>query len=89
MENRSNFFVRHPLLLGVGYVTWYVCPLLHRGELVGRVEAKISGDTLVVQRLWREEGVDFDEDAFDRALERHAEACRATAVKRLRAARRR
>ncbi|RZO59082.1 MAG: winged helix-turn-helix domain-containing protein [Sandaracinaceae bacterium] len=68
---------------------WYVCPLLHRGELVGRVEAKISGDTLVVQRLWREEGVDFDEDAFDRALERHAEACRATAVKRLRAARRR
>lgn len=68
---------------------WYVCPLLHRGDLVGRVEAKVQKNTLVVHRLWREEGADFDEDAFDAAIERHAEACGATAARRLRGARRR
>ncbi len=29
---------------------WYVCPLLHRGRLVGRIDARIDGDALVVRR---------------------------------------
>lgn len=68
---------------------WYVCPLYYRGALVGRLEAKIEGRALVVDRLWREEGRAFDEDALDEALARHAEACGAGGVKRGRAARRR
>ena len=66
---------------------WYVVPLLHGDELVGRMEAKVDGSTLVVERLWREEGRDFDEDAFNAALERHAQACGADRVKRKRGAR--
>ena len=62
---------------------WYVCPLLHRGRLVGRLEAEIAGRTLVVKRLWPEEGVPLDEDALDAALARHAEACGADAVRRI------
>lgn len=61
---------------------WYVCPLLHRGRLVGRVDARIDGSTLVVDRLFREDGVPLDEDALDACLERHAEACGADAVRR-------
>ena len=53
---------------------WYVCPLLHRGRLVGRIEARAEGGRLRVDRLWREEDA-FDEAALDAALERHAEAC--------------
>ena len=66
---------------------WYVCPLLHRGALVGRLEGRAKGATLVVSRLWREEGVALDEHALDAALERHAEACGADRVKRPRRAR--
>jgi uncharacterized protein YcaQ len=61
---------------------WYVCPLLHRGRLVGRIDARIDGETLVVDRLFREEGVPLDEDALDACLERHAAACGASAFKR-------
>jgi hypothetical protein len=61
---------------------WYVCPLLHRGRLVGRIDARIDGATLVVDRLFREDGVALDEDALDACLARHAEACGASAVKR-------
>ncbi len=68
---------------------WYVCPLLHRGKLIGRIEARIDAGVLTVDRLWREEGVAFDEDAFDAALQRHATACEAKGVKRGRGARRR
>ena len=72
---------------------WYVCPLYHRGLLVGRIEAKVegtnNGSVLVVDRLWRESGAGFDEDAFDDALERHAKACGASSIKRGRGARRR
>ena len=67
---------------------WYVCPLLHRGRLVGRIEARVRDGALVVDRLWREEGARFDEDALDAALARHAEACGVDAVKRGRRARR-
>jgi len=66
---------------------WYVCPLLHRGQLVGRLEATSEGDALVVKRLWRE-APDFDEDALEEGLARHAEALGARAVtRRTRAAR--
>jgi uncharacterized protein YcaQ len=61
---------------------WYVCPLLHRGELVGRIEARIEAATLIVDRIWREENLTLDEDALDACLERHAAACGADRVKR-------
>lgn len=55
---------------------WYVCPLLHRGHLVGRIEAKVRDGALVVERLWPEG--DLDEPALHATLERHAEACQAS-----------
>ncbi len=60
---------------------WYVCPLLHRGRLVGKLEAEIAGGTLVVKALWVEAGEALDEDALATALERHADACGADAVR--------
>ncbi len=54
---------------------WYVCPLLHHGRLVGRIEARVDGGTIVVDRLWPEEGRDLDRGALDEALARHARAC--------------
>ncbi|MBW2461875.1 MAG: YcaQ family DNA glycosylase [Deltaproteobacteria bacterium] len=53
---------------------WYVCPLLHRGRLVGRLEAHVDGDTLVVDRVWPEEHETLPPDALDDALAHHAEA---------------
>lgn len=67
---------------------WYVCPLLHRGRLVGRLEARIDGRAMIVERLWTEEGETLEEDALDAALERHAIACGADVVRRERARRR-
>lgn len=68
---------------------WYVCPLYHRGRLVGRIEASVQGTTLVVDRLWREPKAatgkakkEIDEKALGAALERHAEACGCDAVRR-------
>jgi uncharacterized protein YcaQ len=52
---------------------WYVCPLLHGGELVGRIEAHVNEKKLLVDRIWRERA--FDDDALSAALERHANAC--------------
>jgi uncharacterized protein YcaQ len=60
---------------------WYVCPLLHRGQLVGRIDARVEGNTLIVDRLFHEEGIPLDEDALSVCLERHAEACGAEAVR--------
>ncbi len=48
---------------------YYVCPLLHRGRLVGRFEGRLRGDTIEVQGLWPEEG--FDQRAFEEALHDH------------------
>jgi hypothetical protein len=62
---------------------WYVCPLLHRGRLVGRIEARLDGRTLVVDRLWKEDGAELEPRALDRALARHAEACGADSVRRM------
>jgi hypothetical protein len=64
---------------------WYVCPLLHRGQLVGRLEARVEEDVLRVDKLWREKGVKLDDAALDEALARHATACGATRVRRPRA----
>lgn len=50
---------------------WYVCPLLHRGALVGRLEARVRDGALVVDRLWQEPEV--DPAALARALARHAD----------------
>jgi hypothetical protein len=64
---------------------WYVCPLLHRGRLVGRLEARVVDGVLRVDNLWREKGVKLDDAAVDEALARHASACGATRVRRPRA----
>jgi uncharacterized protein YcaQ len=47
-----------------------VCPLLHRGRLVGRFEGHTEGGEVVVDTLWTEPGVRLDRRAFKRALER-------------------
>ncbi len=52
---------------------WYVCPLLHRDRLIGRVDARIDGDALVVRKLWLD-APELKARVRD-ALERHAEAC--------------
>jgi uncharacterized protein YcaQ len=61
---------------------WYVCPLLHRGRLVGRLEGTVEEDTLRIARIWREAKTRLDDDALDAALDRHARACRASRVVR-------
>ena len=61
---------------------WYVCPLLHRGRLVGRIDARVDGDALVVRRLFRERGMPLDAAALDACLARHARACGARRVSR-------
>ncbi|NTX65410.1 winged helix DNA-binding domain-containing protein [Myxococcus sp. CA051A] len=64
---------------------WYVCPLLHRGQLVGRLEARVREGVLQVDNLWREKGVKLDDAALDEALARHAVACGAEVARRPRA----
>ena len=51
---------------------WYVCPLLHRGALVGRIEAHTEDGRAVVDRLWEESPGAVDQAALDVALERLA-----------------
>jgi uncharacterized protein YcaQ len=65
---------------------WYVCPLLWRGALVGRIDARVEKQTLIVKKLWIEGEVDFDEVVA--ALERHAIACGAAKVRMPRKGRR-
>jgi uncharacterized protein YcaQ len=59
---------------------WYVCPLLHRDRLIGRIDASIERDALVVKKLWLESD-DVDRDAVRAALERHAQRCGAKRVR--------
>lgn len=54
---------------------YYVCPLLHRGHLVGRLEGRVRDGGLVIDRIWSEPDCELDMDALDVALERHAIAC--------------
>ena len=62
---------------------WYVCPLLYRDTLIGRIDARVDGNTLIVKKLWLEgEGQHDDQrDAIMAALERHAELCGAKKVR--------
>jgi uncharacterized protein YcaQ len=55
---------------------WYVCPLLHRDRLVGRLEGRVENGTLIVKKLWLDEDVDVTA-----ALQRHAERCGAAKVR--------
>lgn len=57
---------------------WYVCPLLHRGRLVGRIEARFVDGALRVDNRWIEPDVAFDEDAYRACLDRHEAALRAS-----------
>lgn len=50
---------------------WYVSPLLHRDELIGRIEARIADGLLIVKKLWLERV--FDPEPVRTAIERHAE----------------
>lgn len=52
---------------------YYVCPLLHRGKLVGRVEAHVADGRILIDQLWRE-AQDFDDAAWTRCLARHQAA---------------
>lgn len=55
---------------------WYVCPLLHRDQLIGRVEARTEKNSLVVKKLWLRSGIDpTAREAVNDALGRHALAC--------------
>lgn len=58
---------------------WYVCPLLHRDRLIGRIEARVERETMVVSKIWMEEGA-ADVEISD-ALERHAGLCGAGKVR--------
>jgi uncharacterized protein len=48
---------------------WYVCPLLHRGQLVGRFEGRRGTDGIEVLGLWEERG--FERAAFEATLAHH------------------
>ncbi len=57
---------------------WYVCPMLHHGRLVGRLEGRMGKDNLIIDRVWEEAEHRIDRKALDKALKRHARACGAT-----------
>ena len=50
---------------------YYVCPLLYRGALVGRIEAHVEDGAVVLDRVWWEQEPFVD--ALDAALARHTE----------------
>jgi len=50
---------------------WYVCPLLHRGALVGRIEARAEAGKLNVTNVWPEAGRKVDKRALAKAIARH------------------
>ena len=54
---------------------WYVCPLLHRGRLVGRLEGRVREDVLEIDHVWCEPGERINRRALDAALKRHVRAC--------------
>lgn len=61
---------------------WYVTPLLHRGQLVGRLEGRVQAHVLRIDGIWRETECSLDDDALDAALARHAALCGAERVAR-------
>lgn len=54
---------------------WYVCPLIHRGQLVGRFEGRMEDGELKVLQLWPEPEQGFDEDAWELSRARHESLC--------------
>jgi uncharacterized protein len=58
---------------------WYVCPLLFRGALVGRIDARVERGALAVKKLWIEGEVELA--SIVAALERHAIACGVSKVR--------
>ncbi|HUR80151.1 MAG TPA: winged helix DNA-binding domain-containing protein, partial [Thermoanaerobaculia bacterium] len=52
---------------------WYVCPLLHRDRLIGRIDAFIENGRLRIRKLWLDDASLKDEVRV--ALARHAELC--------------
>ncbi|MEO8380582.1 MAG: winged helix DNA-binding domain-containing protein [Acidobacteriota bacterium] len=59
---------------------WYVCPLLQGDRLIGRIDARIEKETLVVKKIWLEDR-DADRDAIRLALDDHAVRCGAKRAK--------
>ncbi|MCB9547710.1 MAG: AlkZ family DNA glycosylase [Myxococcales bacterium] len=53
---------------------WYVCPLLHRGRLVGRIEAHVEAGEVVIDQRWAEAEEVLDLDALEAARLRHQAA---------------
>ncbi|MBX2796871.1 MAG: winged helix DNA-binding domain-containing protein [Myxococcales bacterium] len=62
---------------------YYVTPLLHRGQLVGRMEGAVTDGELTVRSLWREPSAELDRDALHTALQRHARALGVSCSRRL------
>lgn len=62
---------------------WYVCPLLHRDRLIGRIDARIVKNVLIVRKLWLESDVVAEHEIRD-ALNRHADSsgCRTVRMPR-------
>jgi uncharacterized protein YcaQ len=52
---------------------WYVCPLLYRDRLIGRLEARIERGKLRVKKLWLDDKT--LKTKVREAIERHAAAC--------------
>lgn len=61
---------------------WYVCPLLHRGELVGRLEGRVEEGVLSIKTLWEERRGSVDPVALDALLESHGQALGASDFER-------
>ena len=57
---------------------WYVCPLLHRDQLIGRIDARVERSVLIVRKLWLEGPTDAD---IAGALTHHAALCGAEKVR--------
>ena len=58
---------------------WYVCPLLERDRLIGRIEARVEGTRLTVSKLWLEDPKQ-EVGPIREAVDRHAALCGATRV---------
>ncbi len=61
---------------------WYVCPLLHEGRFVGRLEGRVLDNCLQIDTLWKEPETRLDPKALDRALTRLAKARGISQVRR-------
>ncbi|MGA7615121.1 MAG: winged helix DNA-binding domain-containing protein [Thermoanaerobaculia bacterium] len=58
---------------------WYVCPLLFRDRLVGRVDARVEKNVLRVKKLWIES--EIERPLIRAALEDHARRCGARRIR--------